>query len=536
MAGLPVILDINYKEIKGLSFKSNFAGQMLKDAHKAAVSNESPEKNMQGILAFIKKHYPESNTVYLNIPYENVYIRELTLPFDDQKKVKEILPFELESLMSFELDELVFDYYSYPDFEKSESHIVVLATNKRPLIPYLAFFKHNNIQVAGLYAPIDALFHLYSYTNESSLVMVHISAITTMLVVIEDHKWVFARTLPMGYDVLVHWLSQKTRSSFVESHDLLMSLPSILDDLDTEFFKNEYQINQSRAKIILQTLELFGEKLSSEINLSLQSTRFLNEEVDVEKLPVFVSSDLSNQRILENLVGRYLNKTVRSFPFEKTPLATIPKDYALALGSAQLNGSAKGLNFLQGDLKKLSSIRKSKERMPFYIMAGLGVIFFISAFIISFSQKSEYIAKLEKENENLVRRYFRNKTIDPNISMVSNANKWLTKAKKESEVFIKFLRSPKLRRVLIELNNLLPNDGDTIIEIDNLVYKPEEVRFNAETSSLAMLDSLVSSIEKSPYFKEVQKNNVRSAPAKGGKTTVKFQLVITVVEVDPVWQ
>ena len=522
-----VALEINYEEIKGIGVKLSYAGQSLSQHVKAPLSNESPEKNSQSIIEFIKTNFPNNNGLYLNLPAKDVFIREISVPFIDPKKIKEVIPFELESFLPFELTDIVFDYYSYPDLETKKSRVIVLGVQKSSILPYLHLFKRNNIAIAGLYAPLDALYSLFQFSGQSSGVLLHISPLTTMLVVVEEHQWVYARTLPLGYDVLIHWLSQKTGQDFNDSKKFLTNLPAVLDSLNKDILRSEYDIPKSKAKIILKTLDLFSEKLSQEVNLSIQSALQYTEK-EFSDFPIMLSSELENQRLLANLLSVNLSVPLTQFPFDQSPLATIPKDFSIAVGGAYSQN--KGMKFLQGDLKKLASVKKSRQFLPFAILAGVGLLAFLVAFALGLVQKSKRISALTIANKKLFKKYFPKVRPKSSPSLSAQALKKLNEKKSKNEVFQKFLRGPHLKTLLIELNSKLV---DPSLKINNLNYNGSSLKFSGVVDKLSTVDSLVDQLNTSKYFSKVTKSGVRSAPGAGGVRITKFTMSLAVVEVDP---
>ncbi|HRP69582.1 MAG TPA: hypothetical protein PLY93_08630, partial [Turneriella sp.] len=94
MARTPVVIEINNYEIKGLAFRNGLAGRTFFDAESILLN---PERGIaEQATAFVAEKYSNAIGVYFNVPYESLFTRELSFPFADRRKVREVLPFELE--------------------------------------------------------------------------------------------------------------------------------------------------------------------------------------------------------------------------------------------------------------------------------------------------------------------------------------------------------------------------------------------------------------------------------------------------------
>ena len=147
MARLPLAIEVNYKEVKAVAFKGGFVGTSFENAQKYIFKSDEIEAKSQEIIDFITQNYPENHGIYLNLPSEAVFIREITLPFLEKKKIKEIVPFELESILSFEIEDVVYDYYTFPNIEEQTTRIIILGISKKSVEPYLELFKQHNFHV-----------------------------------------------------------------------------------------------------------------------------------------------------------------------------------------------------------------------------------------------------------------------------------------------------------------------------------------------------------------------------------------------------
>lgn len=68
------------------------------------------ERAAQALADLVSDRQLWESTVFVSLPGSQASLRTLTLPFSDPKKIEPVLPFELESLLPFSLDEVTIDW------------------------------------------------------------------------------------------------------------------------------------------------------------------------------------------------------------------------------------------------------------------------------------------------------------------------------------------------------------------------------------------------------------------------------------------
>ena len=517
MLPLPVVLDISYKAIFGLNFQRTFSGITFTEAHHLAFSELSPEDFGQGLLTtFVKKHYHNNTGVYLNLPYEASFVRELNFPFVERRKVEEVLSYELESMLPYTLEEVVYNYYLYPNLKENKTRVIAIGSDKRNLFPYLEMLKQNNITVLGIYSPLDALFHLYPYTKQTSCTMLHIASTFSLVIVIKDGEWFFSRTLPLGYDNLVYWLAHKWKKSFEESEKFFLNLPP--GGAEERSFENfgvgkGSKLSRSQAKLLMQSADEFGNLLEGELRLTLKSIPNKVYEEMKSRLPIVLSSDLKNQTLLEGILMKKVEYPIISFPYHQTPMAPLPQDQTINFGGV-LSQTSNGMNFLKKDLKKFAFHQENNfKETPFYISLSVGFFLLFSSFFVDFYSKIKVIDIVKKKNQEVYKKYF-GKTPPQDTDVLEAAKKHVTQLRRETEIFNVFYRDKSFSEVIVKFNELFPEGTD--IEIDGFIYTPKKISFDGKAQESSMIAELKANAEKYRYF-DVLNCNQRTTPSKTGR-------------------
>lgn len=524
----PVVLDINYKEIRGLTYRSSLTGKYFQNPRKASFESPNEKERSYEIQRFIENNYSDTSGVYLNIPYESQFIRDIWLPFRDRKKIKEILPFELESQLPYEPGEYVFDYYSYPDEENDRTRIFIIGTARNNVQPYLEIFSRMKIPVLGIYSPMDAIYQLSRFIQRKDYAFIHISPITTMLIMVSNNEWKYARVLPLGLDVLIHNIAQEWRTSFEESESVFFNLPPSKENLQDDFFRKHFAITKKKAGQLDGVLSDFSQKMAGELTISIQKSMPAFYD-DAQNFPIYISSDYSNAEIIETLISSEIKFPVYSFPYEKTPVALLNKEYTLGVAGA-FSQTDNGLKFLDRIFKKIAGSKRSVAVIPVAIGIGLSLLLQIVSFMINYNVKRSDIARLEKAHKAIYQKYFGTKKPNPGLSYMANAKKLMKKTEESTRLYRIFFRMPTLMEILNELNEKTSPFGGNIT-IDNLNYQisSKMVFINGTIESFSMLNDLKKSLLESKLFENLEADSGKR-PGKYGKDEVKFSIKIHIKE------
>ncbi|MEJ2038350.1 MAG: type II secretion system protein GspL, partial [Desulfosarcinaceae bacterium] len=74
-------------------------------------------------------------TCVVSLPADQLFFRNTSLPFSDDKKIRQILPFELETVLPVSIDNLVIDYQK--GLEEQRTEVVAVAIEQEKLQAYI---------------------------------------------------------------------------------------------------------------------------------------------------------------------------------------------------------------------------------------------------------------------------------------------------------------------------------------------------------------------------------------------------------------
>lgn len=98
----------------------------------------------KGIDAVLQHFDTGGTNIIAAIPSDQAFYRTLQVPFNDEKKIRQILPFEIESFMPVDVDQLIIDFQKGKQNEHTD--LLITAIEQQSLQYYLDIFNSLNKQ------------------------------------------------------------------------------------------------------------------------------------------------------------------------------------------------------------------------------------------------------------------------------------------------------------------------------------------------------------------------------------------------------
>jgi len=536
MARTPVVIEINNYEIKGLAFRSGLAGRSFFQAESMFLNPQLPTAAQAA--QFVAERYPGAIGVHFNVPYESLFTRELTFPFADRRKVREVLPFELEPLIPNDLDDVVYDSYLTTNAANQATRAIVAGARKDILIRYLDEFRQRDVTVLGIYTPHDALYRLHPFTGIESCIMLHVSRLVSIIVIVLGGEWRFARVMPVGYDWLIAKLRSKWKLDPAEIHRILLAMPSSLDDSpELEDFKKTQKITNPKFKALTDSVTEFTQVISRELEVSLRNLQLdqegaVSEKVGAEgeaakplnpaELPVALSSDLNNALVIENALAKNLKHQVEPFPYERTPLALLNREHLITMGGAYSQTVSGKMNLLRDDLKKWVVSSQTGASRIVMALAAAAVLLFGISFFVDLRRRGQQLKEWEDRQTKVFQQFFAGAQIPENVSALSYAAELVRKEKQKTEILEIFLKAPRLSAILVQLHQNISTESG--LEITSFYYSDRGVEINGLVPDFAKLEDIKRSLARASLLTGIESRNENSTPGPGGQNRIKFTL------------
>lgn len=181
---------------------------------------------LKSVLA-ICKQYDEVRTV---LSSSVVNFKELTFPFSDNKKIEQIIPFEIEPLLPFSIDNAVFDFIIMEqDNTKKESDVIVAAVQKQYIQEHLDLFEQAGIIPQIITIDMLCLYNVYlqipEYTNISGgCFLLNLGIVDTHIAYIHNKKLLMIRSIAQGIAVIAKTTDDQSSITIQQAIERLYKL------------------------------------------------------------------------------------------------------------------------------------------------------------------------------------------------------------------------------------------------------------------------------------------------------------------------
>ena len=134
-------LDISDDAITAVQIEGGLKGYQVLACERLSVNGD--EGLDDALTALFERQDLRSDVYMASIPSEHVSFRNLRMPFKDAKKIRQTLPFEVETMVPFPIDDLVIDFTIHDRAERSD--ILAVSVRKAMISGYLENLQSHSI-------------------------------------------------------------------------------------------------------------------------------------------------------------------------------------------------------------------------------------------------------------------------------------------------------------------------------------------------------------------------------------------------------
>jgi Tfp pilus assembly PilM family ATPase len=493
MPGKILGLDIHSKSLTAVQITSGLKGyQITSCAHILFKEGQG----LEAVLAELTRELDlKSDLCISSLPVEYISFRNFSLPFRDTKKIRQILPYELEPLVPLPMNELIIDYQVSANDE--QSNILAISARKSVIADHLSFLKSNEIDPEVLEVqPAPMLSWLISQDNtpENGLLLYLDSSRSTLSLYLNDRV------------VLIRPLSHK--------HG------------DNESISDQGTTGPSPASLTPEQIETWIRGLSREINKTIHAFKW-QQNLTASPQKVFFTGPRALYKGMSDLLTRFLG-----LPAEPVNISQDPRlgmDAAISrTWKPALMDSALALALRDGRKGARFNLRKDEfEVQKPYLgikkeLHWLGMLlFFVLTFLIIdlavdyYYLKGEYLT-LKGRVEDIARDVLPNeRLIDPKAQIEQK----LSSITSGSEAIPGIRANERVLDLILDISERIPKNLDILVT--RMVFDQETIRISGITDEFNSVDIVKSSLEPSKYFQEV---TISSANLDKRGKQVKFEL------------
>jgi general secretion pathway protein L len=483
-------LEVEHHEIRAALVEASFRDYKILEFYRVPID---PNATLDTTLrSLVEKHHLRPHTVVSSLPGDLVTLRTFRLPFKDRKRLDQTVPYELETQVPFDLDEVVVSYQVLSR-DKEGSQVLAALVRRDDLQAHLAA-----LQAAGLdpkivdFAPLASL---------------------NVLQLIDR---------PIGDPVLFLGGDVDCLHVALYRNGHLLGLRTITPaavDLDPATPEGNGHANAVEAVV-------------SEVVTELRWTVLALANGDAESSPL--SCLLVGEGIYFDELARQLNEQLgwNIVRIQESPLKGLPAPlrnqialFAAPLGLALReiqSEQAFGVNFRRGEFayhRAQEELRRSLLGTVSLATVALGL------FVLQTYLDYRYLeSRLNAVNAQV--RYVFQQTL-PDVQRVVDESRQLREEIAAAEKRLKLLGSvapPSGATAIDALHAISTAIPETLkLEVDEYVMDTEEIKMRAHTDSLDTPNAIREAIANGKYFADVQVKDIKSGP--DGR--VDFRMILT---------
>lgn len=516
-------LDIGSYSIKAAKLEGSFRGFELEAFYEKPLLRDSgppPEEVITSTLRELVSEWEmDGYTFITSLPGNQVSTRIISLPFTEQKKIDQVVGFEVEGDLPFSLEELVVDYHILHKKE-NESRILVAAVEKELFKSFLGVLAAAGIDPRIVDIDSLALFNLYQIVsggeNEKCLSLIDLGAAKTSICIFSGGQVFFIRTIPLAGDAITRAIQKDFELSYTQAEELKhrtgelnqgekdkvsLTIKKVIDPLLQEIWQTFYHSGEMSIKRVEKAFICGG--TSRLLNLP----EYLAERLDIEVTRLSILKEIPH-----------------SFP--ETPEMDSISPQALALGLREVGRlEVSRVNFRKGEFSFRKAIKEIQGKLIFAGILILVIIFLASfSFFSRYFQLSSQYYDVQTQVKTIFAETFpdEGKIVEPVKQMQRKLEELKKKIGYNSEI-----NSPILD-ILQEICDRVPEE--ITVDIEDLLIDFEQIRIKGETESIEAVDKIKNELVKNERFKKVEVKDTRRGI---DETRFNFQINISLVEEKP---
>jgi general secretion pathway protein L len=233
-------LDIGHTAIKAVRFRRRLSGretveyfhQRLPPAGETGVDQARVAELLR---AFVRRHNLASTPVVSALACQELFLRTLTLPFDDPEKLAQVAPFELENLIPLSLDEVavgcvVLGKGASEAGSNGSSDVLVAAAPRATVTEHIKFLSTVGIDPALVNVDALALFAVTQQLRReganvpADLAIIDLGATKTTVCLTHQHRPWLLRSIPWGGEEITSGLIKEHNCTRIEAEKKKRSL------------------------------------------------------------------------------------------------------------------------------------------------------------------------------------------------------------------------------------------------------------------------------------------------------------------------
>ena len=525
-------LDFGTSSVKAVLLRTGlmgveWAGGHQMDLPRSPSAFDWAKESMTGIKEWIAQHRLPTDRVVVSVPAHLTSIRSLALPFSDARQLEKIIPFEIEALLPYPLEEVVVDYH-VTGAADGKTQLLTAAVPRELLKHYLGHLAGAGIDPEAVELDGLALMNLARYARpektktgnrpngDAETMALDIGASKTVVCIMRRGQAVFLRTILWGGRNLTTALQEQCGVSPEEAEEWKRQA-GLMDEGISRLHQKEV------SQTIRRALEPFMEELARTIRVYRADAPLKGQKTAMEFILCGGGGKLKG---LESHLASELGlqpaglspRIASGNGLRWDPV--FAQGLGLALKATRLPGGSR-MNFRKGEFVYAREATAASSRARY-----LGIAALVVAALAATDLYANYGVKMSRYQtlKAEVREQFRAMfpEVKNIVDEIQQAKTAVAELKKKSAMF--GAGEWTSLQLVAELTRRMP--PSVKIEVQDLAIEPGRVRLEAETDTFDSVDKIKAALGQFEGFRDA---TVSDAKVSADQSRVRFRLTVTVV-------
>ncbi|HSW46734.1 MAG TPA: type IV pilus assembly protein PilM [Phycisphaerae bacterium] len=294
---------------------------------------ERAELIAETMKKFLEKHDLSRATIVVGVPGQNTLARFTKLPPVDKKKIPEIVKYEAQQQIPFDMEEVIWDYQTFENPEAMETEVGIFAMRRGLLRDHLKFLSDFRLEPSVVQSSPLALYNALRYDGligGEPVAILDIGAENTDLLAVDGNS-LWTRNIPIGGNRFTEALLHTFKLSFNKAENLKRSAGS------SKYARQVFQaMRPVFADLVAEIQRSVGFYTSSRRGVKLDKLIAMGNAFKLPGMPKFIQQNLGMEVVRPTMFNRLSASGAPNAPQLVDQLLSFGVAYGLALQGLDL--------------------------------------------------------------------------------------------------------------------------------------------------------------------------------------------------------
>lgn len=226
-------IDVGRCALKAIKLRPGDEGRVDVVAHEyvehSTILSQSQDKKLallsETLERFLSRNDISKDKIVIGVPGQHTLARFSKLPPVEPKKIPDIVRYEADQQIPFDLDEVIWDYQTFQEEDSPDVEVGIFAMKRELIREHLLPFEQAGVEPVAVQAAPLALYNAVRFEGligDDTVVLLDIGAENTDLVV-ATKIGLWTRTIPLGGNKFTDVLVKSFKLSFPKAENLKRS-------------------------------------------------------------------------------------------------------------------------------------------------------------------------------------------------------------------------------------------------------------------------------------------------------------------------